>query len=589
MPGLIGFIGDKHLLMPQAQSFLEVSGERCSYWQVSKCQFELKSIKRGVAQQSFETQRLKIDIWGDLFSFANQPCDDWFSLIENHFLAGTLASCLAQINGYFVLSILDKESNVLSLCSDRYGLKPLYLWQESGCMIGFASEIKALLLHPSFKQTVNSDVINSFIDVGHFIGLDTVFYNVSRMPPASILSINLEQADFAFEQYWAWSKILPNKQIKFSDAVMQLNHLFEQAVARCLDTMQQSTLAITLSGGLDSRALLAAAQKLFEGKIVTYTFGDQGCDDAVIAAKVASVAGVENHFTAISSETWFNGREQGVWLTDGLKNILHMHALSSLPAISAHTNYLLNGYLGDVTAGGSYLLPEAQSGAALFDCAKARYGKHAASALFNNDYLVSPSSDPLFIYNRGVRFISIGSDLLSHQLNNFKPFLDNDLVEFLYSLPESYRRDGRIYHHMLLQFYPQYFKDIPWQQTGRPISTKSNSVAPNQHKVRAKLVNWIKGSSFELLARKFYRVFIKKRHYVAYDEWLRQPEFKKYSYELLLSKDTMLVEYFGREKIKALLNEFYDGSMQLPTETLGGLITLELYFQQIKIHRAAHE
>ncbi|TMP70326.1 hypothetical protein CWC05_23195, partial [Pseudoalteromonas ruthenica] len=91
-----------------------------------------------------------------------------------------------------------------------------------------------------------------------------------------------------------------------------------------------------------------------------------------------------------------------------------------------------------------------------------RFGQYWHQAGADSDYFAEGDQEQVNIYNRGTRFIAAGSDLLSHQLHQLKPFMENDLVELLYSLPDTFRENGKLYHHMLLKYYPEYFESIPW-------------------------------------------------------------------------------------------------------------------------------
>jgi len=54
--------------------------------------------------------------------------------------------CLDKINGFFSFAIYDKESNELFLARDRYGIKPLLIYKDEN-IFAFASEMKALLAY----------------------------------------------------------------------------------------------------------------------------------------------------------------------------------------------------------------------------------------------------------------------------------------------------------------------------------------------------------------------------------------------------------------------------------------------------------
>ena len=583
MTGIVGYVGATHRVKQNAPCITEVSGVVVNSWDEATCQLTLKAPQINVGYEFFDDERLRIDIFGDIFSAKGlvTPTSGWTTLISEEYLAGNLAGLARKLNGCFVFSIFDKVTKQLVIVNDRYGLKPLYLWQEQNKVFGFSSEIKGLVLHAKCEQKLDRNALNTFVDVGHFLGKQTLFADITRMPPASMLCIDTLSQRCEQSRYWQWSSIVKNNEITFEQAVDDLYGYFEQSMQRTFATVTQDTIAITLSGGLDSRILLAAAKKHFKGEILTYTFGEQSCDDALLAVQVSQLAKVNNQFISINSDNWFEGREQGVWLTDGLKNILHMHGLSVVDEISPSSNYLVNGYLGDVTLGGSYLFSADKNALSLEDKIAERYGEHTQYADFESDYFANAGSDPAFIYNRGVRHIGAGSDLLSHKLHNFKPFLDNDLVEYLYSLPDDFRRDGKLYHHMLLKFYPDYFATIPWQQTGKPISKQSSVKTRQGRSLKQLIVNAVKGSPVDAFARKVYQKLSGKQNYVAYDTWLRLPDFKRYIYDTLLAKDSHVCQHLTRQRVEDVIARYYKGDSSVKPEMLGSLLTLELYFMKL--------
>ena len=64
------------------------------------------------------------------------------------------ADCTKRFNGMFAFAVWDKTRQELFLARDRYGIKPLYYYQDNDAFL-FASEQKALLSHPSFKRDID--------------------------------------------------------------------------------------------------------------------------------------------------------------------------------------------------------------------------------------------------------------------------------------------------------------------------------------------------------------------------------------------------------------------------------------------------
>lgn len=573
MPGFFVSLCDKGNL----NNSDEISGSILHTYYTDYFKTVFKSLNDNVGSSFLENDSYLIYIYGDIL---NHQEKDFIELIDNYD-SKNMRAILSELNGYFSIMIFEKKKDNLIIISDRYGLKPLYVWINDSKLLTISSELKSILINADFDSEIDFDAVNSYIKNGHMLGGGTWFKEVSRFPPASIMNINLKDNSFHIKNYWSWSKIKKNDNISFDDAVEQLGILYKKSIKKTLSNVKGNKLAITLSGGLDSRVLLAEAKKQFSGEIETFTFGMHGCDDAILAKKVSDVAGVKNNFKEINEDNWFVDRENGVWITDGLFNIVHMHALSSVSDVKSFSSYLLNGFLGDVIIGGSYLdenylNKKPKKSSSLINL---KYHGFCKLTGYEDEYFNFNCVDSIFIANRGVRFISAGSDLLENNIHNMKPFMDNDLIEFLYSLPDEYRFNSRIYNAMLLKNYPEYFLDIPWQNTGKVISVdwsaKKNSI---KSKIKSKIIN----NNYLLpIARRIYGLFSKKNSYVSYSDWLRSDAFISYLNIQFNSPISFNGKtYYSSSYLKEQVEKFISDKSMKPEE-IGGYLTMSLYFQMI--------
>lgn len=61
----------------------------------------------------------------------------------------------------FALAIYDKRSGELVIARDRFGIKPVYVSIQNDKII-FASEIKAILVHPGYQFDINYEALNEY-------------------------------------------------------------------------------------------------------------------------------------------------------------------------------------------------------------------------------------------------------------------------------------------------------------------------------------------------------------------------------------------------------------------------------------------
>ena len=134
-----------------------------------------------------------------------------------------------------------------------------------------------------------------------------------------------------------------------SEYIEALCHSFNGAVNRSLSGEQKNL--VSLSGGLDSRAILSAID--CKGTpIYTYTLGVKGCADEVIAGQLSAIAGVKNHFLELDASYLTEGGgniRQMVALTDGMyltHGLTEMLVLKFLEAEGG--SILLRGHGGEL-------------------------------------------------------------------------------------------------------------------------------------------------------------------------------------------------------------------------------------------------
>lgn len=70
--------------------------------------------------------------------------------------------CVEFLNGIFAFGVWDEQRQSLFLCRDRLGVKPLYYTEQQEGVL-FASEVKALLAHPTVQASVNVEGLASMM------------------------------------------------------------------------------------------------------------------------------------------------------------------------------------------------------------------------------------------------------------------------------------------------------------------------------------------------------------------------------------------------------------------------------------------
>ena len=193
---------------------------------------------------------------------------------------------LDRLNGMFGLALWDARARRLLLARDRLGIKPLY-WTRIPEGIAFASELKALLLHPAVERRFDEEALRQYLAWEYIPAPRTPFTGIHKLPPAALLAI--DAAGVRQETYW---RLRPEPLIGDArEAEEGLRAHLDRSVR--LQMEADVPVGAFLSGGLDSSALVATLCAVRGGPVHTFSigFGEADFDETGHARKVASALG----------------------------------------------------------------------------------------------------------------------------------------------------------------------------------------------------------------------------------------------------------------------------------------------------------
>lgn len=203
---------------------------------------------------------------------------------------------LSRIEGMFAFAIYDFNENKLLIARDRMGEKPLYYSDLPGAFV-FASEIKALLKHPSIQKSINMDALNYYLTFDYVPAPYSIFENVHKLEPGCLLTY--QNGKLLKKKYWDIN--FKSSALTFEQATQEFLRKFENSVTTKL--ISDVPLGFFLSGGLDSASVAYMAQKNSSVRIKTFSIGfeNQSYDESAYAKLVADFLGTE-HFSEILTE-----------------------------------------------------------------------------------------------------------------------------------------------------------------------------------------------------------------------------------------------------------------------------------------------
>ena len=93
------------------------------------------------------------------------------------------SDALLKFNGMFALSFWDRKRKQLLLARDRYGIKPLYYFQNEQKLV-FGSEQKAILEQPAFDRKINKQALLEYFTFQNLFTNQTLLEGILRLAPS---------------------------------------------------------------------------------------------------------------------------------------------------------------------------------------------------------------------------------------------------------------------------------------------------------------------------------------------------------------------------------------------------------------------
>ncbi len=197
-----------------------------------------------------------------------------------------------RLRGMFAFAIWDARNERLFLARDRFGEKPLFLFQNGGGLY-FASEIKALLRVPGIKAAVNLEAVWDYLAYRYVPGPKTLFTGIRKLMPGT--TATWEHGKLAEERYWSAPDRSPcGLRQPRRDAVAAFLSRLDEAVK--LQMVSDVPFGAFLSGGLDSSTIVALMSR-HNPMIKTFSVGFdvESYSELAYAAEVAQHFGTQHH------------------------------------------------------------------------------------------------------------------------------------------------------------------------------------------------------------------------------------------------------------------------------------------------------
>jgi len=234
-------------------------------------------------------------------------------------------ACLDRFNGMFAFLLWDSRKQVLWAARDRFGVKPLYIWERSPNSIAFASEIKQFTTLPDWQAQVNPQRCYDFLAYGILDHTsETMFQDVWQLRGGEYLTMNCDPQANNFGKLLvkSWYQ-LPTQQQSLSmpEAKQSFQDLLKDSVK--LRLRADVTVGSCLSGGLDSSSIVCLSDQLRRESATTVPFQTfSSCfenlryDERSYIKTVIAQTDVQPHFIFPNGDELFAELDHLTWQQD---------------------------------------------------------------------------------------------------------------------------------------------------------------------------------------------------------------------------------------------------------------------------------
>jgi hypothetical protein len=327
---------------------------------------------------------------------------------------------------------------------------------------------------------VNSKNLNSFLKLGYFLDFKNDDINIDVS--------NIDKSEY--------------KNLTINELIEIGSKLWKESISENFKTNKKHL--VPLSGGLDSRAILAGLLEHTEAKnIYTYTFGTPNTLDYDVGNYVAKKLGTNHTGFDLTQHIFRQDELEDISKRVDFQTILFHNAPVWEVDKKFHGCQSWCGFMGDPLAGSKLTENNTQS---LKEAKKQFIKKNSYVSsmdltngvnledLIECDFIHTDDltlDEQLDFQNRQTKYIA--PHVLMQGYEYKKPFLYQPWVDFMLSVDNKYRIDESLYRKILSSSFPKEFSYKTKTNFGLPLSASSSRVLAK--KVQDKILRTLKLSA----------------------------------------------------------------------------------------------
>ena len=412
---------------------------------------------------------------------------------------------LNNLNGMFSICIYDKKKKKMFLVRDRFGIKPLYYYKNKNFI--FSSEINSIKKVFGNELEISKESVSDYLSLGCTNGKNTIYKNVHKVDPGEYVTYDIKSKNLKCIKWYVFKK----KRILIKN-LNEAAEFTEENIKRSLKlwTVSDVPICFLLSGGLDSGVLSSVYNKISKERINTFSLGFK-------QKKLEKWNEIDIANTLVKKIN-SNHKNIDLKIDDLLSKISEMIKILGEP----YGGGLPNWYIFKEIAKKSKVAISGTGGDELFGNydryfqfiagSKGKFDKKLFKLFyfFNKNYVADDAWKKKYLnfdfnknklpnkffsmvnqmglknFKKNISFLDIKTQLnneflyitdkfsMAHSLEVRTPYLDHQLVENIYGIPEEFRMSETSYKPLLRKigkkYLPKEYLNFPKHGFSIPLS-----------------------------------------------------------------------------------------------------------------------
>jgi asparagine synthase (glutamine-hydrolysing) len=394
--------------------------------------------------------------------------------------------CLTHLDGMFAFCIWDSRTETLFLARDRIGKKPLYYSIVEKDII-VASEIKAIKNSGRVELGVDYGAIDFYLKNMYIEPNKSVYTNILQLPPAHYGVYK----NGVLETFRYWSLKKKECHASYEEAKSEVHRLIKKAVKKRI-LSSDVEIGSFLSGGVDSSLVSIIASSFTEKSLKTFGVSYKMHDELPYIEDVATKIGSELKIVHVPSldlcelnkiVDYFD--EPHADTSDVAQHLLSQVASQAVKVVLSGdgADELFLGYKWHITGTETPITRRLEHICAFDMESRKKLWINKENVVSRILALIDKSSPgnsmdqvtlfDLNLHLPGQILSKVDRASMMHGLEVRCPFLDIELIEYVYNLPYEFKvgPDGQkiILRDILCDYMPREFAYRKKQGFGAPI------------------------------------------------------------------------------------------------------------------------